>query len=177
VALKGISPMVTHRGAAGLLAVDLRSAAAVLSSFRRLEDRARAMDIALDGIYVQKMQRGDVELLVSVFRDPIFGTMISCGSGGGLAELLDDVVTARAPVTEAVALDMIERLRCRGAARDEQGLLDAAAPAAFVARLSQLGASAPWPGFTFEVNPIKWTRAGVMAVDALLVIDAAIASR
>ncbi len=173
VALKGISQHVTHRAAAGLLAVDLRSAEEVLGAFRRIEDRARAMDIALDGIYVQKMQRGGVELLVLVFRDPIFGTMISCGSGGRLAELIDDVVTARAPVTEAVALDMVERLRCRGAARDEQGLLDASAPAAFIARLSQLGAGAPWQRFTFEVNPIKWTRAGVVAVDGLLVVEEA----
>ena len=171
VALKAISSKVTHRAAAGLLAIDLRNAEEVLANFRRLEDRARANDIVLDGIYVQKMQRGGVELLVSVFRDPVFGTMVSCGGSGGLAELIDDVVTARAPVTEAVAVDMVERLRCRGAARDGQGLLDAAAPAAFIARLSQLGASAPWRKFTFEINPIKWTRAGVVAVDGLLVID------
>jgi hypothetical protein len=169
--LKCISRTVTHRAAAGLLAIDLRSADEVLAQYRRLEDRARARDIELDGIYVQKMQPGGMELLVSVFRDQIFGTMVSCGSGGGLAELLDDVVTARAPVSAEAAADMIERLRCRGAARDEQGLLDVAAPAAFIARLSLLGASAPWRSFTFEVNPIKWTRRGVVAIDGLLVID------
>ena len=97
--------------------------------------------------------------------------MVSCGGSGDLAELIDDVVMARAPVTEAVAADMVERLRCRGAARDGQGLLDAAVPAAFIARLSQLGASAPWRKFNFEINPIKWTRAGVVAVDGLLVIE------
>ena len=170
VALKAISSKVTYRAAAGLLAIDMRNAEDVLANFRRLEDRARANDIVLDGIYVQKMQRG-VELLVSVSRDPVFGTMVSCGGSGGLAELIDDVVTARAPVTEAVAVDMVERLRCRGAARDGQGLFDAAAPAAFIARLSQLGAGAPWRTFVFEINPIKWTRAGVVAVDGLLVID------
>jgi hypothetical protein len=74
-------------------------------------------------------------------------------------------------VTEAVAVDMVQRLRCRGAALDAQVLLDAAAPAAFIARLSLLGASAPWRKFTFEINPIKWTRAGVVAIDGLLVID------
>ena len=90
---------------------------------------------------------------------------------GGPAALIDDVVTARAPVTVAVAADMVERLRCRAAARDGQGLLDVTAPAAFIARLSQLGASAPWQKFSFEINPIKWTRAGVVAVDGLLVIE------
>jgi acetate---CoA ligase (ADP-forming) len=170
VALKGISPRLTDCAAAGLLAIDLRSTEDVLAGFRRLEDRARAKDITLDGIYVQKMLRDGVELRVSVFRDPIFGSMVSCGSGGVLGELIDDVLTARAPVTEAYATDMIERLRCRGAARDAQGLFDAMAPAAFVARLSQLGASAPWRRFTFDVNPVRWTRGGVVAAGGLLVI-------
>jgi acetate---CoA ligase (ADP-forming) len=169
VALKAISPKVTHRVAAGLLAIELRNAEEVVANFRRLEDRARANDIVLDGIYVQKMPRGGVELLVSVSRDPVFGTIVSCG--GGPAALIDDVVTARAPVTLAVAAGMVERLRCRAPARDGQGLLDVTAPAAFIARLSQLGACAPWQTFSFEINPIKWTRAGVVAVDGLLVIE------
>ena len=81
VALKAISPKVTHRVAAGLLAIELRNAEEVVANFRRLEDRARANDIVLDGIYVQKMPRGGVELLVSVSRDPVFGTIVSCGGG------------------------------------------------------------------------------------------------
>jgi acetyltransferase len=170
VALKCISPQVTQRAAAGLLAIDLRSADEVLAHYRRLEDRARAREIVLDGIYVQQMQRGGIELSASVFRDPIFGTMVSCASGGGMATLMDDGVMARAPVTEAVAADMVERLRCRASASDAQGRFDIAAPAAFIARLSLLGASAPWRGFTFQVNPVNWTRSGVVAVDALLVI-------
>ena len=70
-----------------------------------------------------------------------------------------------------VAAAMIRRLHLHPHARDEQGPLDAAAPAEFVARLSRLGAGAPWPAFTFEVNPIKWRRDGVVAVDGLLVIE------
>jgi acyl-CoA synthetase (NDP forming) len=173
VALKGITPKVTHRAAAGLLAVDLRNPDEVADGYRRLQARAGELGVALDGIYVQHMERGGVELLVSVFRDPVFGTMISCGSGGGLTEQIDDVVTSRAPVNEAVADSMLARTRLVRHARDEQGPLDRAAAAAFIARLSQLGAGAPWPRFTFEVNPVKWSRRGVVAVDGLLVVEQA----
>jgi hypothetical protein len=106
-----------------------------------------------------------------VFRDDLFGTMISVGSGGGMTELLDDVVTARAPINEADAAAVIQRLRLHRHARDEHGPLDPAPAAAFVARLSALGAGAPWPRFTLEVNPIKWRRDGVVAVDGLLIVD------
>jgi acyl-CoA synthetase (NDP forming) len=172
VAMKGISARVTHRAAAGLLAVDLQSEAEAQAAFQRLQERARAIPVELDGIYVQRMHADGVELLVSAFRDPLFGPMVSCGSGGGLTELIEDVVTARAPVDAAFAVDMLARLRIGRHARDPDGPLAHDAVAAFVARFSQLAASAPWPHFVFEVNPIKWTRAGVVAVDGLLIVDA-----
>lgn len=171
VVLKGITPKVTHRAAAGLLAVDMRNADDVRDAWRRLQARAAEIGVVLDGIYVQKMAKGGAELLVSMFRDPLFGPMISCGSGGGLTEQLDDVVTCRAPVDEAVAADMIARTRLGKNAKDSKGSLDRAAAAAFVAGLSRLGAGAPWKRFTFEVNPVKWSRDHVVAVDGLLVIE------
>jgi acyl-CoA synthetase (NDP forming) len=173
VVMKGISGRVTHRAAAGLLMVDLRSEAEAQEAFRDLQARACEIPVELEGVYVQRMHRGGVELLVSAFRDPLFGTMVSCGSGGGLTELLDDVVTERAPVGSGLAADMLERLRIRSHARDGRGPLPSDDAAAFIARFSELAATAPWPRFTFEVNPIKWTREGVVAVDGLLIVEAA----
>jgi hypothetical protein len=119
------------------------------------------------------MRRGVFELLVSAFRDPLYGPMVSVGAGGGLTELLDDVQIARAPVTAEFAADMIGRLRSRPHARDEAGPLPAAPAAEFVAAFSALAAGAPWARFVFEVNPIKWSRDGVVAVDGLLIVEEA----
>src|SRR5205823_13166350 len=45
-------------------------------------------------------------------------------------------------------------------------------PAAeFVARFSELAASAPWRRFVLEINPIKWEAEFVTAVDGLLLIE------
>jgi hypothetical protein len=58
----------------------------------------------------------------------------------------------------------------RHAAKLEPGArLDA--PAAFFVAFSRLVASAPWRRFVLEVNPIKWGRAGVVAVDGLLIVE------
>jgi len=173
VVMKGISAAVTHRAAAGLLAVDLRCEEEALAALRGLEARAREIAVELEGVYVQRMHKGGVELLVSAFRDPLFGTMVSCGSGGGLTELIDDVVTERAPVGSALAADMLERVRIRRHARDARGPLASDAAADFVARFSELAATAPWSRFVFEVNPIKWSREGVVAVDGLLIVEVA----
>jgi acetate---CoA ligase (ADP-forming) len=171
VALKGISPQVTHRAAAGLLDVDLRSRDEVAAAYRRLATRAKEISVRLDGIYVQKMHHGGIELLVSAFRDPIFGLVVSVGGGGGLTELIKDVVIERAPFDAAVAAGMIDRLRIRRHARDGRGEIPVDPAAAFVADFSRLAATAPWGRFIFEVNPIKWARNAAVAVDGLLIVE------
>jgi acetyltransferase len=165
VVLKGISTEVTHRAKAGLLALDLRSEEEVRSAFRRLAARAVELSVPMEGVYVQRMHKGGTELLVSAFRDPTFGTMVSCGSGGVLTELIDDVVTERAPVSEALAAYMLERLRIRGPLSTDHA-------SAFIARFSELAATAPWKRFILEVNPVLCTREAAVAVDGLLIIEA-----
>lgn len=171
VALKGISPAVTHRAAAGLLALDLRSDREVSDAYDRLMDRARDLEIELEGVYVQRMVRGSLELLVSAFRDPQFGVMVSCGAGGNLTELIDDITLERAPVDQALALHMLGRLRImQHAPRLERGI-DPRTVAEFVAHFSRLALTAPWRRFVLEVNPIKWSGDRVVAVDGLLIVE------
>jgi acyl-CoA synthetase (NDP forming) len=171
VALKGVAAGVTHRAAAGLLALDLRADPEVRDAVERLAGRAAATGVALEGFYVQHMVGAGLELLVSAFRDPLFGVMVSCGAGGNLAELIDDVVLERAPVDEAAARQLLGRLRiARHAPRLAPGV-DPGLAAAFVAGFSRLAATAPWRRFVLEVNPIKVTREGVVAVDGLLVVE------
>ena len=171
VAMKGISSAVTHRAAAGLLALGVSSDQEVSEAFRRLADRAKGLGVSLDGLYVQHMVRGGLELLVSAFRDPVFGVMVSCGAGGNLTEVIDDVIVERAPVDEALALHMLERLRIMRHAPKLEREADPRTAAEFVAHFSRLAASAPWRRFVLEVNPIKWSREGVVAVDGLLVVE------
>jgi acetyltransferase len=170
VVLKGVTPRVTHRAKAGLVAIDLRSEADVRAGYRDLHARAATLAAPLDGVLVQKMQRRGSELLVTAFRDPMFGVIVSCGSGGVLTELIDDVVTERAPIGAELAAHMLDRLRTRRHATDAEGLLPTEAAARFIARFAELAMTAPWPRFTFEVNPVLWRRSDAVAVDGLLVI-------
>jgi acetate---CoA ligase (ADP-forming) len=171
VALKGISSAVTHRAAAGLLSLDLRSAEEVRGAYRLLAGRASEAGVTLDGIYVQHMVRGGMELLVSAFRDPQFGVMVICGAGGNFTEMLDDVTLERGPVDEELALHMLRRLRLVRYAPHLDKTLDLSVAAKFVSDFSRLAATAPWERFVIEVNPIKWNTEGVAAVDGLLIVE------
>lgn len=170
VAIKGISPAVTHRAAAGLVALGVESADGVARTWHAFEQRARDLGVDLDGLWVQHMFAGERELLVTAFRDQEFGVMLGCGMGGGLTEIIDDVVFTRAPVDEAGAADLLSRLRTL---RRLPGVLSAGQrerAAQFMARFSQLAASAPWPRFTLEINPVKLSADDLAAVDGLLLI-------
>jgi acetate---CoA ligase (ADP-forming) len=170
VAMKGISPAVTHRAAAGLVALNIRSVQEVKETDKRLREQAARKGIILDGIYVQHMVSAGRELLVSAFRDETFGPMVSVGAGGTMTELIDDVVLASAPLDEQGAVEALTRLRLlRKVTRDE--VAGSAGLLRFVARFSQVAAAAPWRRFVLEVNPIKWSGDQVIAVDGLILIE------
>jgi acyl-CoA synthetase (NDP forming) len=170
VAVKGLSPTITHRAAAGLVALNLTEPAEVERTFATFACRAAALGATLDGVWVQHMFDGDVELLVTAFRDPEFGVMVGCGIGGGMTEIVDDVLFARAPIDADGAVDLLGRLRTLR--RLPHYLVPARRrlAAEFIAGFSALAAAAPWPNFTFEVNPLKVGQDAVAAVDGLLVV-------
>ena len=96
--------------------------------------------------------------------------MVGCGMGGGVTELIDDVVFARAPVDADGAVDLLGRLRTVRRLPDLLSPGQRELAAGFVARFSAAVATAPWPSFTFEINPLKVGPTDLAAVDALLVI-------
>jgi acetate---CoA ligase (ADP-forming) len=167
-AMKGISGKVTHRAAAGLVVLGLNSETEVRKAWNLIQDRAASLSVALDGIYVQRMALGGVELLVSAFRDPNFGVMLSIGAGGAMAELIEDVTLVPAPLRESAAADALNRLRV---VRRAGGVTSSEGPLPrWVARFAALAATAPWRRFVLEVNPIKWSTDQALAVDGLLII-------
>ena len=104
--MKAISPAITHRAAAGLVALNVSSSDTVAATFAAFQARA-----PLEGVWVQHMFPGNVELLVTAFRDPEFGVIVGCGIGGGMTEVIDDVAFARAPIDADGAHDLLHTLR------------------------------------------------------------------
>jgi acetyltransferase len=171
VAAKGISAAITHRAAAGLVFLDLRTEADLRAAFRGLVARASAGGAVLDGVYVQRMIPKGIEIIVSAFRDPVFGTMVSCGWGGNLTEIVDDVATARAPLDVASAQALLKRLKIVNGAPKLDSQADIADLARFVAHFSEVAKAVPWKSFVIELNPVKWSAGQAIAVDGLLIVQ------
>lgn len=117
------------------------------------------------------MQKGLAEAIVGYRRDPVVGPIVLVGAGGVLAELYRDTAIRRAPVSEAEAEEMIGEVKGLAVIRGYRNLPKgdvkalAAAVAAF-SRLCSFGNVAE-----AEINPLIVKAKGVVAVDALLVLD------
>jgi acetyl coenzyme A synthetase (ADP forming)-like protein len=107
VALKAIGPL--HKTDVGGVRLGLEGEDVVAAQATEMQERLRALGQPLRGFTVQEMAEG-VEMLVGVTHDDVFGSIVACGAGGTIAELLKDVAVRVAPVTDAAAREMVRSL-------------------------------------------------------------------
>ncbi len=107
VVLKGIAPERIHKTEAGLVRLDLRTAAEVRFAAHSLTDAMGERGRLL----VQRQVSGRLELMAGLIRDKQFGPCVMIGLGGVLAEIMGDVAFSPAPLTGADALALIDRLQ------------------------------------------------------------------
>ena len=175
VALKIESPDILHKTEAGGVRLSIANADAVRSAYAALEASARAYkpDARIEGVLVQAMSKGDVEFVIGLQRDPVFGTVIMAGLGGVLIEVLKDVAFRKAPVCESEALRMLDELR-GGAVLDGlrgQPPVHRARLAQLISAVSCFGAAAGERLRELDLNPVLLSREDAVAVDWLMVLD------
>lgn len=138
-----------------------------IGSHAELVEHAKRMGQAR--LLVQRMERGLAEAIVGYRRDPIVGPLVLVGAGGTLAELYKDFAIALAPISEAEALALLERVKGLAVVRGYRNLPrgDVAALARVVAALSRLAGTEVQEA---EINPLIVKADGVVAVDARMVL-------
>jgi acyl-CoA synthetase (NDP forming) len=175
VVAKILSPDITHKTDAGGVIANIagadalkRAAAAILQNVRLKHPQAR-----VNGILVQRMEKGLAEVILGYRRDPQVGPVVMLGAGGVLAEIYRDFVLRLAPVTEGEAARMIEEVKGLAVIRGYRGLPrgDTAALAQAVSAFSAL-AHLESRIAEAEINPliVRAEGEGVVAVDGLLVL-------
>lgn len=175
VALKIESPDILHKTEAKGVALNLQDAAAVRSAFAQLVANARQFKSSarINGVLVQSMAAGDVELVIGLKRDATFGPVVMVGLGGVLIEVFKDVVFRAAPVTEGEALRMLDELKSRVVLDGVRGKspVDKIALAGMISAVSRFGATAGPRLAELDLNPVLAGAQGVTAVDWLMVFD------
>lgn len=115
IALKIVSPKITHKSDIGGVVLNLRSANEVEEAAQDMLVKVKQLfgEIEITGFSVQTMVQKPKahELIIGVVNDPIFGPVILFGEGGTAVEVIGDRAVALPPLNMALAKDMISRTR------------------------------------------------------------------
>ena len=113
VALKLASRTIVHKTEFGAVRLNVADEAAVRQAFTEIQQRIEGAGKLheMDGILVQPMIPGGVELMVGVTQDPLFGPLIGFGLGGIHVEILKDVCFRVTPITDRDAAEMVRSIK------------------------------------------------------------------
>ena len=171
VALKILSPDISHKSDAGGIALGLLDDGDVeRAAVRMLARVGAAMPQALiAGFTVQSMASRPFaqELIVGTSVDPVFGPVLMFGQGGTAVEIVADRAIALPPLNRALARDLVSRTRVAkllaGYRDHPPAKLDAVCDALIA--LSQMLADLPELA-ELDINPLWADQDGVVALDA-----------
>ncbi|MEM4165618.1 MAG: bifunctional acetate--CoA ligase family protein/GNAT family N-acetyltransferase, partial [Nitrososphaerales archaeon] len=114
VALKILSPQITHKTDAGGVALNLNSEAEVREAFERIIKNAKAYNPSAEilGVSVQPMiKKRGYEVIIGAKKDPIFGPVILFGMGGVSVELFKDYAIGIPPLNQTLARRLMEETK------------------------------------------------------------------
>ncbi|MGO8920351.1 MAG: acetate--CoA ligase family protein [Stellaceae bacterium] len=174
VALKIVSPDITHKTDLGGVALNLATPDAVRRAFDEVTARVRkaAPLAALAGCLVAPMVAGGVETILGAQWYPVFGSVVMLGLGGIFVEALKDVTFRVAPFDQAEARRMIAELRALPVLHGMRGRppADLEALARALAELSRFAAAQGPALKSLDVNPflVLPEGQGALALDAVL---------
>jgi len=164
VAVKILDADVLHKTEIGGVHLGVKSA-------DELEIALEALDAAGARRYlVEAMAPSGVDLVLGARRDPVFGPVVLLGLGGTTAEALADVAIRLAPLADGHAAAMADELAGRALLHGWRGgpTVDSDRLGAVVAALGDLLVANPGVE-EIEINPLRLTRDGLVALDAVLI--------
>ena len=175
VALKILSPDVTHKSDVGGVVLDLETPAAVEAAARAIQERLQHYrpNASAQGFTVQTMVRrpNAQELIVGVTTDAVFGPIVLFGQGGTAVEVTADRAVGLPPLNTVLARDLISRTRISKLLAGYRGRppADIGAISRTLIQLAHLIADIPQI-IELDINPLLADEEGVLALDARVVV-------
>ncbi len=163
VAVKALGSTLLHKTEAGGVRLGVRTEQGVREAFA---DFASRLGDRLEGVLVQQMVTGGVEMVVGGLNDPAFGPLVMAGTGGIFVELVGDTVFRMCPLSDADAAEMVEEMKGRILLRGYRGSPPADEPAfrRVLLAVSQLVDACP-EILEMDINPLIVLPRGAVAAD------------
>jgi acetate---CoA ligase (ADP-forming) len=171
VVLKAVSKDLPHKSDVGAVRLNLGGPDALAVAWEELATTlaTHAPTARLEGFLVERYVPG-VEMLLGIARDPTFGPVVLIGTGGTVAEAIDDVAVALPPLSTRTAAGLIDTLRGRALLRGFRGTppVDEPALADLLVRLSQIAVTYGDRIDELDLNPVIYAEGRWQVADALV---------
>ena len=176
VAMKVNSPDITHKSDVGGVLLNLNDAHEVRAAYQHMQETVRrnCPDAHLDGVSIEPMivKPNGRELMVGVTTDPVFGPVITFGSGGTTVEIMGNRAVALPPLNKFLAGELIKDARVskmlgsfrQMAPANREALEDVLLRVSeMVCELSLLK--------EMDINPLILDEQGALAADARVIVE------
>jgi acyl-CoA synthetase (NDP forming) len=166
VAVKVCSPEIMHKSDVGGVYLNVHDRREMIKSYEEIKSRFPDADVL-----VEPMVGKGFEVIVGVTDDPTFGQCIMFGSGGVLANLIQDVSFRKTPIAREDAKEMIEETKASSVFEGFRGIkadLDSAVD--MLLNVSSLATELDGLLDQLDLNPVVLGPEGCVAVDAKMVL-------
>jgi len=164
VAVKLVDSNVLHKSDIGGVRLGIDSEASLNIALDDLES------VGAKSFLIEAMAQPGVDLILGVRRDPLFGPIVVLGIGGVAAEVMEDIAVATLPINRRMAEAMPQSLLARSLLDGFRG-----GPTLNRSKLTdvilRLGATllANDHISEIEINPLRITAEGLIALDAVVI--------
>ncbi|HEY6585758.1 MAG TPA: bifunctional acetate--CoA ligase family protein/GNAT family N-acetyltransferase [Candidatus Methanoperedens sp.] len=175
VALKILSPQISHKTDVGGVKLDINSEPELRSAYEEIMKSVKEHnpDAQIQGITVQKMvKKKGIEIILGAKTDSLFGPVIMFGRGGIDVEIYKDVAIGLLPLNQTLARRMLEETKVYQLLKGYRNLPPANINLLeeIIVRFSQMLVDFPQLK-EFEINPLFINENEAFALDARAVID------
>ncbi|MGB4225088.1 MAG: GNAT family N-acetyltransferase [Candidatus Dechloromonas phosphoritropha] len=176
IVMKVDSPDLQHKSEVGGVRLNIKNAPAVRNAYHDIIDtvQKRQPKARINGVSIEPFlsRPHGRELMIGVFRDPIFGPVISFGAGGFDVEVFSDRSVALPPLNKFLARDLIDSTRASVILGEFHNMppVDQKALREVLLCVSEMVCELPWL-MELDINPLIVDEKGAIAADARIVID------
>jgi acyl-CoA synthetase (NDP forming) len=172
VVMKAQASKLAHKTDSGGVLLNIKNDRQLQSTFVKMSENMQSLGIDIDGLLIESMETPALELVIGARRDKDWGVIVLVGVGGIWIETLKDFCLITPDLDADAIINSIYSLKSTALLKGVRGskAVDVNAIAQVVMKISDLIVSNDRIS-EIEINPLIARCDGVLALDALIVLN------
>jgi acetate---CoA ligase (ADP-forming) len=172
VVVKAQAAKLAHKTDSGGVLLNIKNDRQLKTTFTKMSKDMAELGVDIDGLLIESMETPALEIVIGARRDKQWGTVVLVGVGGIWIETLKDYCLITPDLGIDAIIESIYSLKSTALLKGVRGskAVDVNAIAQVVMKISDLIVSNDRIS-EIEINPLIARHEGVLALDALIVLD------